>query len=222
MLQGRPLAVLGMGFARSSPFFDALEPRTVCASPPIWAGYEEEQRLRAVLGHRHPRRFGINSLDAATTCYVGGGAPRPHTLAQLRRPAGPCEAVVETWGSYEVFQIATGSEGVYSLGRPNVRGWRLRTYGPYEAADGVGELLIQTGMANRHVEVSIDQRYTRDDEDGARAEGGEGGEGGQGGGGINPGSMFGTRDIVEVLGSGLVRVRVRARVRVRGPNPNLP
>ena len=133
VLQGKPLALLGLGLARSSPFFEAFQPRAVCGSPPIWANYEEEDRLHASHGLSR-LRFG-----PMTTCFVGGGAPRPHTLEQLRGPAGPCEAVVETWGSYEQFQIATGREGVYSLGRPSVRDWRLRSFGPYVAAEGVGE-----------------------------------------------------------------------------------
>ena len=127
VLQGKPLALLGLGLARSSPFFEAFQPRAVCGSPPIWANYEEEDRLHASHG------LGRFRFGPSTTCFVGGGAPRPHTLEQLRGPAGPCEAVVETWGSYEQFQIATGREGVYSLGRPSVRDWRLRSFGPYAA-----------------------------------------------------------------------------------------
>jgi hypothetical protein len=75
----------------------------------------------------------------------------------------------------------------------------------------VGELLLETDTANRHVERSIDRRYGRGGGT-ARGEGGKGGEGGEGGaggdggdggeGGEGGGRMFSTRDIVRVLTRG--------------------
>ena len=78
----------------------------------------------------------------------------------------------------------------------------------------MGELLLETDTANRHVERSIDRRYGRGGgsargeggkggEGGAGGEGGEGGDGGEGGeGGEGGGRMFSTRDIVRVLTRG--------------------
>ena len=63
------------------------------------------------------------AVPTAPVCMVGGGAPEPRTTALLRSPPPPaspfaplvCRRVVESWGSYEQFQIGLGEGGVYTL-----------------------------------------------------------------------------------------------------------
>jgi hypothetical protein len=157
LLTGGLSVHLPLNFARYDALSTLVQPRDLVGSPVQLYHFEEEHTLQARA--RGAGRAAVLASQRLGHCYTGGGFPDPLT-ARLLVGAGHCpEGVQEVWGSYESWDIGAGTPGVhnaYTLVAANVLDWQLRSFGPYRADQGEGELLLRTRAQNRHAEPAFD------------------------------------------------------------------